>query len=248
MTTSGLNQRLEQTREILAGYVCVIPSAVSVQAMAAAGADWVVIDQEHGPIGPESMHAMIAATAGTRCAPLVRVPKADAAYVKLALDAGAEGILFPLVNTAEDAARCVSLISYPTQGRGGWGPFIGGVSVFDYLPKRSGENVCMLLIETRAAVENIEAICKVKGIDCIIVDAFDLSSDLGVSGLLNAPEMRDAIGRLEKVILEAGIPLGTYALSPEQTRALLDKGYRLLVHGVDVLMIAGLVRQTAEWR
>ena len=67
-----------------------------------------------------------------------------------------------------------------------------------------------------------------------------LSSDLGVSGLLNAPEMRDAIGRLEKVILEAGIPLGTYALSPEQTRALLDKGYRLLVHGVDVLMIAGL--------
>jgi len=106
----------------------------------------------------------------------------------------------------------------------------------------------MLLIETRAAVENIEAICKVEGVDCIIVDAFDLSSDLGVSGLLDAPEMRDAIGRLEKVILEAGIPLGTYALSREQTRALLDKGYRLPVHGVDVLMIAGLVRQTAEWR
>ena len=125
---------------------------------------------------------------------------------------------FPLVNTAEDAARCVSLIRYPTQGRGGWGPFIGGVSLFDYLPKPSGENVCMLLIETRAAVENIEAICKVEGVDCIIVDAFDLSSDLGVSGLLDAPEMRDATGRLEKVILEAGIPLGTYALSPEQTR------------------------------
>ena len=71
----------------------------------------------------------------------------------------------------------------------------------------------------------------------MVVDAFNLSTDLGVSGLLDAPEMRDAIGRLEKVILEADIPLGTYALSPEQTRALLDKGYRLPVHGVDVLMI-----------
>lgn len=166
--------------------------------------------------------------------------------MKLALDAGAEGIFFPLVNTAEDAARCVSLIRYP--GRGGWGAFIGGVSLFDHLPKRSGENVCMLLIETRAAVENIEAICNVKGVDCMVVDAFNLSTDLGVSGLLDAPKMRDAIGRLEKVILEADIPLGTYALSPEQTRALLDKGYRLPVHGVDVLMLAGLVRQTAEWR
>src|SRR3954453_13567534 len=209
MTTSGLNQRLEQTREILAGYVCVIPSAVSVQGMSAAGAAWVALEQEHGPIGPQSMPAMIAATAGTRCVQVVGVPKADAAYVKLALDAGAEGIFFPLVNTAEDAARCVSLIRYPTQGRGGWGPFIGGVSVFDYLPKRSGENVCMLLIQTRAAVENIEAICKVEGVDCMVVDAFDLSTDLGVSGLLDAPEMRDAIGRLEKAILEAGIPLGT---------------------------------------
>jgi 4-hydroxy-2-oxoheptanedioate aldolase len=78
MTFPGMKQRL-QKGETLAGYMATIPSAVSVQAMAAAGADWIVIDQEHGAVGPESLHAMIAATAGTPCAPLVRVPKRDEA-------------------------------------------------------------------------------------------------------------------------------------------------------------------------
>src|SRR3954462_14945687 len=81
MTTAGMKQRI-RNGEALAGYVATIPSAVSVQAMAAAGADWVVIDQEHGAVGPESLHAMVAATAGTRCAPLVRVPRCDEAWVK----------------------------------------------------------------------------------------------------------------------------------------------------------------------
>ena len=133
--------------ETLAGYVAAIPSAVSVQAMAAAGADWVVIDQEHGAVGPESLHAMIAATAGTRCAPLVRVPRRDEAWVKPALDLGAEGIVFPLVRTAEDAAECVALTRYPPRGRRGWGPFAAharwGVGLFDYLPRRGGETVCV---------------------------------------------------------------------------------------------------------
>src|SRR3954451_19005791 len=98
-----MKQRL-RNGEILAGYVAAIPSAVSVQAMAAAGADWIVIDQEHGAVGPESLHAMIAATTGTLCAPLVRVPRRDEAWVKPALDLGAEGIVFPQVRTTDDAA------------------------------------------------------------------------------------------------------------------------------------------------
>ena len=123
MTMPGMKQRL-QNGENLAGYVATIPSAVSVQAMAAAGADWLVIDQEHGAIGPESLQAMIAATAGTWCAPLVRVPRRDEAWVKPALDLGAEGIVFPMIRTAEEAAECVSLVRYPPHGRRGWGPFI----------------------------------------------------------------------------------------------------------------------------
>ena len=82
----------------------------------------------------------------------------------------------------------------------------------------------------------------------MVIGAFDLSTELGVSGRFDAPEMRDAVAHLERVILEAGIPLGALALTREQTRTLLERGYRLPVHGFDVLMLGGLVRQTAEWR
>jgi 4-hydroxy-2-oxoheptanedioate aldolase len=248
---SGMKQRL-RAGETLAGYVATIPSAVAVQAIAAAGADWVIIDQEHGAVGPESLHAMIAATGGTRCAPLVRTPRRDEAWVKPALDLGAEGICFPLVRTAEEAADCVALLRYPPRGRRGWGPFVAharwGVGLFDYLPRRGDETVCMLLIETRAAIENIEAICQVEGVDCMVIAQFDLSTELGVSGRFDAPEFRDAVAHAERVILEAGIPLGAAALTREQTRAILDRGYRLPVQGFDVLMLAGQVRQAAEWR
>lgn len=118
----------------------------------------------------------------------------------------------------------------------------------DYLPQRGDETVCVLLIETRAAVENIEAICRVEGVDAMIVAQFDLAVELGIPGRFDAPEFRDAFAHLEATILRAGIPLGAAALTREQTRALLYRGHRLPVHGFDVLMLADLVRQTAEWR
>lgn len=236
----------------MGGYANLIPSPVVTQALAAAGADVVMIDQEHGPIGPESLHAMVAATAGTACSPWVRVPGCDEACVKAALDAGAEGIVFPLVTTAESAAECVALTRYPPKGRRGWGPFVAhsrwGVDLFDYLAQRGEETVCALLIETRAAVDNIEEICQVEGIDCLTIAPFDLSTELGVSGQLNAPELVQAVTYAERVILESGIPLGGAALTQEQTHALVKKGYRLLWHAFDVLLLKQFVRQAAEWR
>ena len=249
---TSIKDRLWAGEEPLAGFVNIIPSPVTTQALAAAGADVLIIDQEHGPIGPETMHAMIASTAGTGCSPWVRVPRRDEAFVKSALDAGAEGIMFPLVNTAESAAECVALTRYPPQGRRGWGPFVAhsrwGVNLFDYLSQRGGETVCALLIETRSAIDNIREICKVDGVDCMTIAPFDLSTDLGVSGRLDAPELVEAVSNAERVILEAGIPLGGAALTKEQTQALLKKGYRLLWHHFDVLILKEFVQQTAEWR
>lgn len=251
MMSPGLKRRLA-AGETIGTYVNVIPSAVAVQAMAAAGADCVILDQEHGAVGPEALHAMIAATQGTRCAPLVRVPAREAAWVKPALDLGAEGICFPLVGTAGEAAEAVALTRYPPHGRRGWGPFVAharwGTTLFEHLDRRGAETVVMLLIETIAAVENIEAICGVEGIDCMIVAPFDLSTELGFSGRFDAPVFREAVARLEQVILGAGIPLGGLAATEQQTRDLLARGYRLPVHGFDVLMLGGLTRQHAAWR
>ncbi len=116
---------VENVQKIRATFINIIPSAVVTQALASAGADTIVIDQEHAPVGPENLHAMIASTAGTKCLPLVRVTKRDEAMVKLALDFGAAGIVFPLTNTAEEAAECVAMTRYPPHGRRGFGPFVG---------------------------------------------------------------------------------------------------------------------------
>jgi 2-keto-3-deoxy-L-rhamnonate aldolase RhmA len=82
----------------------------------------------------------------------------------------------------------------------------------------------------------------------MIIGTFDLSTELGVPGRFDAPEMREAMAHLERAILDAGIPLGGSAFTSEQTRTILERGYRLPVHGFDVLMLGGLVRQATEWR
>lgn len=244
--------RLKGAGPPLAGFANLIPSPVVTQALASAGADVVMIDQEHGPIGPESLHAMIASTAGTSCAPWVRVPRVEEGAVKAALDAGADGIVFPLVSTPEAAAECVSLTRYPPHGRRGWGPFVAhsrwGVDLFDYLDQRGSATACTILVETRHAIENIERLCQVDGIDCMTIAPFDLSTDMGVSGRLDAPELVQAIDHAEEVIGQAGIPLGGAALTAARTHDLMDRGYRLLWHNFDVLMLKQQVRETAGWR
>jgi 4-hydroxy-2-oxoheptanedioate aldolase len=251
MTMTGIKDRIHKSNEPLGGYICLIPSAVVTQAFAAAGADWLVVDQEHAPIGIETLHAMVAATAGTNCSPWVRVPKRDEAFVKPALDAGAEGIMFPLVRTAEEAAECVALTTYPPKGRRGWGPFVAhsrwNVEMMDYLAKRGGETVCGLLIETRAAVDNIEEICKVEGIDYMVIATFDLSTELGVSGQFDSPVLLEAVRHAENAILGSGIALGASALTREQAQANRSRGHRLLVYGFDIVMLKQHARQAATW-
>ncbi len=232
--------------EPLRGAINVMPSAVATQALATAGADFVLIDREHGPIGPESLHAMIAATAGSGCAALVRVPAIDEAEVKAALDAGAEGIFFPLVRTAADAERCVSFMRYPPHGVRGWGPFIAhsrfAAELTGYAPDVAPRLTCCVLLETAEAVEDADAILAVDGIDLAMIAPYDLSTALGVPGEFDAPVFADAVATLERAARSRGIPLAGVALTAERSATLLADGYRVLVQGIDVLMLKAAVR------
>jgi 4-hydroxy-2-oxoheptanedioate aldolase len=245
-----MKAKLAESGRRLNGHVCIIPSAVVSQAVASAGADYVIIDQEHSPIGFETLHAMIAATAGTECAPLVRIPEIGEAAVKRALDAGAEGICFPLVRTVADAKRCVSAMRYPPTGRRGWGPFVAhsrwGASLTEYAANTANDTVCMLLIETAEAINNIEEICRVEGIDCMIVASFDLSTELGVSGQFDHPTFKAAVARIESAAFGAGIPLGAAGFTEEQTRSAIERGYRL-VGAFDILWLKGAIQQSIQW-
>ncbi len=252
MTAQPMNfkERLTDPTQRMTAHVCTIPSATVTQAMAAAGSDAVIIDLEHGAVDYASAHAMIAATTGFACAPLVRVAENDPAQVKRVLDLGAEGIVFPLIRSAEDAQRAVASLRYPPHGNRGFGPFIAhsrwGTSLMDYREAVDGKLVCCLLVETRDAIENIDAICAVPGIDLIVPAQFDLSTDLGISGQFDHPDFQGALAKVEKAAHAAGIPLGNVAMTKEQADMLFARGYRVIA-GFDLLWLKAVAAETQSW-
>lgn len=250
MTGMTLKGRLRDTRDRLAMQLCTIPSAVVTQALAAAGSDCVVVDLEHGAVDHGSAHAMIAATAGTLCAPMVRVTANDPSMVKRALDLGAEGIMFPLIESAQDARDAVASLRYPPNGTRGFGPFIAqsrwGAQMPTYRTAVEEHLVCCLLIETRGAVECIEEICAVPGIDIIVPAQFDLSTAIGVSGQFDHPDFVAAVARVERAALAAGVPLGGVAFSRAQAEALFARGYRIIA-GFDVLWLRAQAGEMRSW-
>ncbi len=207
-------------------FINIIPSPVVTQALASAGADAVVIDQEHAPVGPESLHAMIASTAGTKCLPFVRV-------------------------TTEEAADCVAMTKCPSHGRRGFGPFIAhsrwAVPFEEYFSRIGDTARCNLLIETRAAIQSIEAICAVPGISALIIAGLDLSVNLGCPGRFDDPEFVEAVERFEKATSAAGVPKGTLALTEEQARAAVARGYSAVGLGFDILMLKSAAMAATGW-
>ena len=247
---ASLKQKLADPDRRVTLHICTIPSATVTQAMVAAGADGVIVDLEHGAVDYGSAHAMIAATARSDCAALVRIAENEDWQVKRALDLGAEGICFPLIRTADDARRAVASLRYPPGGTRGFGPFLAhsheGTSLAEYRAAVDGTRVCMLLIETREAVENIEEICAVEGIDLIVPALFDLSTAYGVSGQFDHPDVRDAVRKVEAAANARGLPMGSNALNREQAQALFARGYRAIA-GFDILWIRNVAAEMQGW-
>ena len=245
-----LKQKLADPTYIINMQMNVIPSPVVTQALAAAGTDAVMIDMEHGAIGHAEAHAMIAATQGTGCAPLVRIPELCDAHVKRVMDLGAEGIVFPLIRTADDARRAVASLRYPPQGTRGWGPFIAhsrwGVNLMEYVAERGDQSICCLLLETVEAVENIDEICSVEGIDIAVIAQFDLSSSMGIPGQFSHPDFLAAEKRLETAILAANLPMSAVAFTEDRAREMISRGYRVLA-GFDVLWLKSAVAASVSW-
>jgi 2-keto-3-deoxy-L-rhamnonate aldolase RhmA len=240
-----LRDRLAREGEIIHGVMGTIPSAVSAQAIAAAGADFLLVDREHSPVGREALHAMIAATAGTACGALVRVPGIDEGEVKLALDAGAEGVCFPMVRSVADVERCSALVRYPPNGSRGWGPFVAhsrhGTSAAEYSTAVGPNVTCWIQIETLEAVEGIEEIVRVPGVDVVIIAPFDLSIALGVEGQFGEPRFVEAVEAVERAAVAAGVPLCGVAFDNQRAAELVARGYRVLLRGIDVFMLSGAV-------
>ena len=228
------------------GIIASIPSAASTQALASAGFNWLMIDMEHAPIDSTAMHQMITATAGTPCLPIVRVPVGDSHLVKHALDAGAAGIVFPMICNREEAESAVASTLYPPTGRRGWGPFFAparwGMNAAQYLEKADELLTRIVLIEHPDALANLDDILNVPGIDCALLAPNDLSLNMGFPGRPDHPEVLAAIKAAEQKILSSGISLGGVAASAAAAKEKVQRGYRLLVLGYEVKLLVDCAR------
>ncbi len=224
------------------GYLITLPAVGVVQALAASGSDFVLIDLEHAPLGIETAAALIAATGGTATAPLVRVPAPRSDLVKPALDSGAFGIVFPQIASVAEAAACVEVSRYTPHGTRGYGPAYAalrwGTTGPQYAAAANGELLVIALIESLAGVAALDDILGVAGLDVVTIARADLAANLGIPGRFDDPRLKRVVAEAEaKIRARPGVALGGNAGGAEEARAMIAAGYRWLVLGSDLALL-----------
>ncbi len=212
-------------------------ASAPVEIAAECGFDWLLLDMEHGLGGEQETLRQIMALKNTSCAAIVRIPALRNEYIKRILDFGAQGIMCPMIENAEQAAALVRAMRYPPEGirglSGGSRAAGFGFGFKEYFPKANRELVCIAQIENASAVADIDRIAAVDGIDVLFIGHSDLSLNLGVYGKFDSPEMRHA----EEAVLAAAekhgkIP-GMLLKSSMDPKIYADKGFRFLALGTD---------------
>jgi 2-keto-3-deoxy-L-rhamnonate aldolase RhmA len=196
--------------------------------LARLGFDWLLLDAEHGPLSFETMQVMMQAINGTDCVPIVRPQWNDPVQIKRVLDIGAYGVLVPWVNSKEDAENAVRACRYPPQGIRGYGPRRAARFDADYFKTADSEILVAIQIETRQAVENLDEILSVPGVDACYVGPYDLSCSLGL-GVPPQWDNPDYLKVLDMILAAAEKhrkPAGMYA-SVDTIEWALGKGFRL---------------------
>jgi 4-hydroxy-2-oxoheptanedioate aldolase len=212
----------------------------TAEAMGCCGFDFVVVDMEHVPVDVPQAVDLLRAIAGTPAAAVVRLPWSDQVTVKRVLDAGAETLMFPYVQSAQEAARAVSFTRYPPDGVRGVAA-IHRASRFgrvDKYLKGAGEQICVIVqLETPDALARLPQIAAVPGVDALFVGPGDLSASMGHLGDVAHPDVQAALARAAQGARALGKPIGIVGQNPDTVRRFLDYGYDFAAIGSDMAMM-----------
>jgi 4-hydroxy-2-oxoheptanedioate aldolase len=227
------------------GWLC-LPATFSAEVMAHRGWDSLTIDLQHGLIDYQSAVGILQAISTTRTVPLVRVPWLDPAIIMKVLDAGAYGVICPMINSAAEAAAFVAACRYPPAGIRSCGPIRANIYAGpDYIANANRTIVTMAMIETRSGLDNLEEILSVEGLDAIYVGPSDLSLALGCEPRLD-PIERVVVEAIEHIVTRARakkIVPGFHTESPAYALKMIQQGFRFVTVGSDVRL---LVAKAAE--
>lgn len=229
-----------------------MPSIFSAEVMANQGWDSLTIDLQHGVVDYQMAVSMLTAISTTATPPIVRVPWLDPAIIMKVLDAGAYGLICPMINTREDAERLVSYCRYHPRGVRSIGPTRALVYAgADYLASADDSLPVFAMIETARALDNLDDILSVEGLTAVYVGPSDLAQTIGCKAQLDSEEapMLDAIKRIADAATGKGVVPGIHTNAPAYAARMIELGYRFVTLSTDTrLLIAGTQRVLAGMR
>ena len=248
--TSLLKQKL-QNKEISIGSWLTIPHQAIIEIMSTAGFDWLTIDMEHSPISIETIMNLIGHIQGNGMQALVRVSKNEEVAIKRVLDAGADGVIVPMIRNKEEAIQAVSFVKYPPLGKRGVGLNRAqkyGTAFDTYQDWIKNNAVVIAQIEHIDAVNNLEEIFSVPGIDGIIVGPYDLSASMGFPGEYEREDVKKALDRIDVVAKKLNKPLGFHIVESDHSKVLekINKGYSFLAFSLDFFFLGDKARSEMD--
>jgi 4-hydroxy-2-oxoheptanedioate aldolase len=250
MRTNLVKEKLKRGEPVLGAWLS-LPSVPAARIMARLGFDWLVVDMEHTAQNPSLMADMVAtiADAGS-CAPIVRIPANSVEWFKWALDAGAWGVVVPMVNTREEAQRVVECAKYPPLGTrsigGAFGPYGFGITDWpSYARTANDETIVTIQIESKQALENLDDILSVPGIDVAFIGPNDLHAQLGLTASSEGaePEFVDALERIKVGARKHHVAPGIFSRDGEAAAERVRQGFQMISVTSDISsMIAAAAR------
>lgn len=227
-----------------------IPDTTVAEIGAGAGFDWVLIDAEHGPFDVRSVMSHLQAMEPYPVSALVRPVEGSTALIKQLLDIGAQTLLVPMVDSAEQAQQIVKAAKYPPQGIRGLGTSMARAANWNRTPDyltQANEEICVIVqIETLAGLENLKSIVQVDGVDAVFIGPSDLSAAMGHIGNPGHPDVVAAIENGFKVIQAAGKSAGVLAVTKDLVETYVEAGAKFIGVGVDAALLANATRQLAS--
>ena len=227
-----------------------IPSGFSAEVMAQAGWDSVTVDLQHGVQDYQSMVACFQAMQVHPVLPMVRVPWNEPGIVGKVLDAGAYGVICPMINTVAEAEAFVSYAKYPPKGKRSNGPIRAGIygASTGYQSTANDEILCMPMIETQQAVDNLDSILDVPGIDAVYIGPSDLGFSMGLIPVLDReePQIMRIYERVVEQTRKRGLHAGVHCMKPEYAKRMIGMGFNLVTLGNDSGILLGAARAAVQ--
>lgn len=230
-------------RQITIGSWLQLPDVFAAEVMARAGFDWLAIDLEHGLIDLQKCFELIQAVGSAGTMPLVRLNMNDASTIRRVMDAGAGGVIVPMVNTAGEAKAAVEAIKYAPAGKRSYG--LGRAQEYgdkfeSYIKNINDQSLLIIQIEHVDAVANLDDILRVPGIDAVIIGPYDLSGSLDRPGDFKGPEFAALLGQIMEKVKRSKIALGMHIVHPSKADfdQRIAEGFTFIAYGMDTIFLS----------